>query len=230
MSVEIPGGASVTSKSPRRMLTELRSVASQGCKVQLQNGNWYTDWQMGLHGIIYGYAPQWWREALTRAVHDGPASSIAHRDEHLLADALGEFYPDIEAARFFANGSDPCAAAVKLARAATGRNKLLVYGYHGTSSAYAAPPTPFDPDDNRLGTLRAERNAYVSLDWLQTVPASLYDIAAVIVECPPIDGGKARAASWLQHLARVCHEDGALFVLDEVVTGLRYGPGPEVLR
>jgi len=225
MSVEVTGGASITSKSPKRMLTDLRSVASRGCKVQLQDGEWYTDWQMGLHGVIYGYAPDWWAQAVTRAIHDGPASSIAHRDERLLADALGEFYPNIEAARFWANGSDPCAAAVKLARASTGRDKLLVYGYHGTASAYAAPPTDFDPDDNRLGTLQAERDAYVSLDWLQTIPASLYDIAAVIVECPPTDGGKSRAAGWLQHLARVCHEDGALFVLDEVVTGLRYGPG-----
>ena len=225
MNVEIPGGASVTSKSPRRMLTELRSVASQGCKIQLQDGNWYTDWQMGLHGIFYGYAPGWWREALTRAIHDGPASSIAHRDEHLLANALGEFYPDIEAARFYANGSDPCAASVKLARAATGRDGLLVYGYHGTSPAFASPPTPFDPDDNRQGTLQADRDNYVSLSWLGDIPTSLYDIAAVIIECPPIDGGKTQAAKWLQRLARKSRADGALFVLDEVVTGLRYGPG-----
>ena len=224
--VEVTNGASITSKSPKRMLTDLRSMQSQGCRVLLDNNCWYTDWQLGLHGIIYGYAPQWWVDALTRAVKLGPASSIAHWREQALADLLGEFYPDIEAVRFLANGSDPCSAAVKLARATTGRDNILVYGYHGTGSAYAAPPTPFDPDDNRLGTLRAERAAYVPLGWLGSagVEPEADDIAAVIVECPPIDGGQTDAADWLNWVADYAHDEGALFILDEVVTGFRYGP------
>ena len=232
--VEVTNGASITSKSPKRMLTDLRSVQSLGCRVRLTDERWYTDWQLGLHGIIYGYCPDWWDEALVKAVLLGPASSIAHQDEQVLADLLGGFYPDVEAVRFLENGSDPCAAAVKLARAVTGRDSILVYGYHGTGSAYAAPPTPFDSDDNRLGTLRAEREAYVPLDWeCLTQPAEIdwYEffkindsIAAVIVECPPIDGGKVTARCWLNQLADYAHDRGALFILDEVVTGFRYGP------
>jgi glutamate-1-semialdehyde aminotransferase len=48
--------------------------------------------------------------------------------------------------------------------------------------------------------------------------------AMVIVECPPVDGGRKEATDWLKCLSNVCHQVGALFVLDEVVTGFRYGP------
>jgi len=206
------------------MLTGLRARKAHGCRVLLEDGREYVDWECGLHGAIFGYAPDWWLDAITVGAMNGPISSIAHRDERIVAEMLAQFYPDIEAVRFFLNGSDPCAAAVKLARAITGRDKLLVYGYHGTSSAYAAPPTPFDTDDNRLGTLQAERDAYVSLDWLGDYQ-SLDDVAAVVVECPPVDGGWDAARSWLAQLATDAENAGALFVLDEVVTGFRYAPG-----
>lgn len=236
--VEITNGASITSKSPKRMLTDLRSTKSMGCRVKLTDDHWYIDWQLGLHGILYGYCPHWWAKALMEAVLLGSASSIAHEDEQTLANLLGEFYPDIEAVRFLANGSDPCSAAVKLARAVTGRDKILVYGYHGTGSAYAAPPTPFDADDNRLGTLQAERAAYHRLKWLgiEELASGTSDwrdfissvkwseIAAIIIECPPVDGGQEKARYWLQGLADWAHWNDSLFVLDEVVTGFRYGP------
>jgi glutamate-1-semialdehyde 2,1-aminomutase len=239
--IEVTNGASITSKSPRRTGTTLRAVCSDGLQVRLEDGRWYRDWQMGLHGILYGYRPDWWVQAMQEAIEHGPASSLPCRDEHIVAGMLAQFYPDVEAARFLANGSDPCAAAVKIARAYTGRDRVLVYGYHGTCSAYAAPPTPFDPDDNRRGTLEAERLAYVPLEWrgdfgelftssgsfdsrTGTVEIYLHNIAAVIVECPPVDGDQAAASEWLQELATTAYNAGALFVLDEVVTGFRYSP------
>lgn len=230
MTIEVTNGASITSKAPSRMLTGLRSLRTNGMYVQLEDGRWYTDWQAGLHGILYGAAPNWWRDAMQSAVQRGPASSITCADERIVAELLGTFYPDIKAVRFLANGSDPCAAAVKIARAYTGHDKLLTYGYHGTCSAYAAPPTPFDPDDNRRGTLAAERDAYVPLEWEghKTIFDDLESkmdnsIAAIIVECPPIDG--ENAAGFLWACANIAHDCGALFVLDEVVTAFRYGPG-----
>lgn len=221
--MRVINGASTTSRRPARMLTDARAVKAEGCKVKLDDGQWYTDWQMGLHGAIFGYAPDWWQTALRAAASAGPVSSIRSRGEKAVARLLKQFYPDAEAVRFMCNGSDPCAAAVKLARAVTGRDKILVYGYHGTGAAFAAPPAGFDPDDNRPGTMEAERAAYQSLDWLGTY--RLDEVAAVIVECPPTDGGRRFAAHWLNKLAVDAREAGALFVLDEVVTAFRYGPG-----
>jgi adenosylmethionine-8-amino-7-oxononanoate aminotransferase len=78
--------------------------------------------------------------------------------------------------------------------------------------------------DMRRGTLEAEREAFVPLDWLGDI-SPLNDIAAVVVECPPDDRGYEEAAAWLRALIDMAHDAGALFVLDEVVTALRYAPG-----
>ena len=245
--IEIVGGASITSKAPHRMLTGLRSVQATGSIVELEDRQRYRDFQMGLHGAIFGYAPDWWREALHQAVDAGVACSIAHRDERIVAEMLGQFYPDVEAVRFMLSGSDPNSAAVKIARAVTGRDRLLAFGYHGVSSAFASLPVGLDPDDNTRGTLRAEQDAYVPLDWLdfQKLDKTLVqpekfpgtgaarvgpvacecDVAAVIVECPPDDGGREKAAQFLHACADKAHAVGALFILDEVVTGFRYGFG-----
>ncbi len=223
--MNITNRASITSKSPKRMLTHQRAVSAQGGTIELTDLKKYTDWQMGLRGDIYGYAPGWWKDALCAAVQDGPATSIVDINEQKAAKKLAELCPDIEAVRFMLNGSDPCGAAVKLARAITGRDKILTYGYHGTASAYAAPPTEFDSDDNRLGTLEAERENYHSLEWLEELSMPFSCFAAVIIECPPVDSGRYVASQWLNELANHAHNQGTLFILDEVVTGFRYAPG-----
>jgi len=224
--MDVVNGASTTSRSPARTLIADRVVASFGNRFVTERGKTVIDWQMGLYGPIYGYRPPFWTDALKEAAYSGPITSLRPTLEASLAALLSRFYPDFDSVRFLLNGSDPCAAAVKLARAATGRDKILVYGYHGTASAYAAPPTPFDPDDNRLGTLQAERDAYVPLPW-QGMPdrgiAAFADAAAVIIECPPVTiGGRKAVARWLSDIADLSRASGALFVLDEVVTGFRY--------
>lgn len=232
-SVIVINGASTTSRSPKRMLTNLRQVRAQGNRVQLGDGKWRVDWEAGLRGDLYGYRPWEWVVTMEVALDRGPVSSIVHQDEQAVANMLGGLYPDVEAVRWMQNGSDPLAAAVKIVRAWTeGRSRILSYGYHGTCSAFASPPTPYDSDDNRRGTLAAEREAYVGLDWLEVVGTSNSrmrwpwdDIAAVIVECPPVDGGRDAASAWLKNIAGLIHEVGGLFVLDEVVTGFRYAPG-----
>lgn len=237
--IELIGGSSVTSKRHARMLTGLRSVVAEGCRVTLEDGREYVDWQMGLHGSIYGYRPEWWVAAIRDALKSICANSFGCAAERVAAELLAGFYPDIEAVRFMTNGSDPCAAAVKLSRAVTGRDKLLVYGYHGTASAYCTPPEAnsrpnLPAQDMRRGSMESEREAFVPLRWLDFEPFqadqedALDEIAAVVVECPPMDasGNAVRGwQGWLRCVATTAHAHGALFVLDEVVTGFRYVAG-----
>ncbi|HID21072.1 MAG TPA: hypothetical protein EYP14_01545, partial [Planctomycetaceae bacterium] len=218
--MDVVNGASTTSRSPARTQTTTYAVAAFGNRFVTRRGQPVVDWQMGLYGPIYGYRPRFWTDALHAVAHSGPITSLPPVQEMELAALLSRFYPGFEAVRFFLNGSDPCAAAVKLARAVTDRDPIIVYGYHGTASAYAAPPTPFDPDDNRLGTLQAERDAYVPLPWLGLPPggrAAFARAAAVIVECPPIsDSDVGQTANWLSDIASAARAAGALFILDEV--------------
>lgn len=231
--MRIVNNASITSKNDVRMRTDLRSVQTTGIKVKLENGKWYYDWQMGLYGPIFGYNPDWWVGALQRGIRDSVANSIAHENEIIAGELLQEFYPDIEGVRFMLNGSDPCAAAVKLARAVTGREKILSQGYHGTGSCYASPPQTNEPDNSR-GCMQAERDAYIPLTFGDFDKLDeLKNCAAVIIEVPSIIGDNPDDNWYDDHLAleflHACasraHKNGSLFILDEVLTGFRYAGG-----
>jgi len=153
--------------------------------------------------------------------------------EEVVTGQIAQFYP-FSHVRYCCNGSDPLAASVKLARAWTGRSRILSFGYHGTCSAFC--PGPNDPTrpglgdfPRNLGTLQAERDAYVPIEWCGPFVAHFKEDsdnlpAMVVVECPPVDGGREQASTWLKNLSALCHRYSTLFVLDEVVTGFRYGP------
>ena len=220
--IDIVGGSSQSARG--RMPTGLRAIQAQGNQVLLENGRWYTDWVMGQHGAIYGYAPDWWVTALSEAAVCGQATSVGCRDERIVAEMIAEFYPDIEAVRFMCNGSDPCAAAAKLARAVTGRDKLLVYGYHGTNQAFCTPPAVSGSAiDMRRGTLYGDRTMFIPLLWMsETVIDS--QTAAVVIEVPS-NTGDGDTGAWLVELFEKARNAGALVILDEVKTGFRYSRG-----
>lgn len=226
----VTGGASTSSRRPERVGTGARAVSACGNRVELDTGQVLVDWEAGLAGALYGYNPSFYNQALQKAVQDGAGTvtSFAHRLEEEVAELILEFYPDIERARFMCNGSDPCAAAVKLSRAVTSRDTIVSFGYHGTASAFAESPENRenlgDLDMSR-GTMEAERAAYRTIGWLEEDIYVGSDVAAVIIECPPVDGERHLAIPWLHRIADLARGSGALFILDEVVTGFRYGPG-----
>ena len=240
--MEITGGASTTSRRPERMLTNQSTVFAIGNRITSESGQVLVDHSGGLAGPIFEFNPFFWQSAIVDELTTGAATvtSLVSGREQATADLLAQFYP-FESVRWFCNGSDHCAAAVKLARAITSRDRILSFGYHGTASAFCAPPEEIGrPNlapiiDMRRGTLQAERDAYIPLDWepVAVLQGSRYreldkisgEVAAVIVECPPVDGGSDSTSHFLQSLANTAHERGALFILDEVVTGFRYAQG-----
>jgi glutamate-1-semialdehyde aminotransferase len=166
---------------------------------------------------------------MIEAIELGPISSIVHELEYIVPEILAQLYPSLRncGIRWMSDGSAACGIAAKLAREYTGREKIVSQGYHGYHSIFATPPesaTRAVVYDMRGGCLDAEKENLIPLEWLGDMPANLDDVAALFLETPPIDGGKEAASEWLCHVLNLARRYGIVTVLDEVVTGLRYGP------
>ncbi len=221
--MQVIGGASITSKQPRITLTNDVAHAAQGCYFYVGNRQ-IVDFAMGLHGALAGHAPIWWQ----RAIYDATlncAPSIPVMQERQAAMLLQAFYPNCDAVRWMADGSNPCEAAVRLARACTGRDAIAFCGYHGYGTSF-----PHNPDANDLGV--DERRGIPQEMWRLTRQfewgnkTAIYkldrEIAAIIVEVPPVDDD---AKKFLQICKKEADLLGALFIIDDVVTGFRVAPG-----
>uniref|UniRef100_A0A6M3L6Z8 Putative aminotransferase n=1 Tax=viral metagenome TaxID=1070528 RepID=A0A6M3L6Z8_9ZZZZ len=178
-------------------------------------------WVFDQGGPVLGY-----RDFHAMGVPMGPMG-IANIYEREAALQLGEIVgpylkPDSLGVRWFANGSDACDAAIRVARAATGSNWFISVGYHGSSVVFAHAPqcagVPVECTASRhdvdFGDLKGLASAYASIG-----PAVL---AAIMVEVPSTDNA---AWEFLGECRRLCDEAGALLILDEVVTGFRIALG-----
>jgi glutamate-1-semialdehyde aminotransferase len=175
-------------------------------------------WVGGQSGLLFGGTPpaKWLRR------HAGHVpGSYGHAAEYALAETLGEIYAgrltsDDLAVRFALGGSEACDMAVRLARAATGRNRICGYGYHGHNDSVSHLPAV-------AGILPDNYEAYTRFEWGDTeamVQAS-HHCAAMIVEVPAVDD--EHAARFLGLCRIACDQAGALLILDDVVLGARLG-------
>jgi glutamate-1-semialdehyde aminotransferase len=152
----------------------------------------------------------------------GIASILEHEAADALIGAVGEYLlPDDLAMRWLANGSDATDCAVRLARAFTNRTKFISCGYHGSSVIFAHKP-------QNKGVPASITTPRISLRWNDTKRLrELFKtqgdkIACMIVEVPSED--KA-AKKFLAECQKLCAKNGAIFILDEVVTGFRLALG-----
>lgn len=190
---------------------------AKGSRVWDADGNEYIDWVSGLGATILGHG----HEAIVKAVSDviqgGVGLSLPHVLEVEVAEKLAAFSPLPEAqVRFCKTGSDACAAAVRLARAVTGRERILSVGYHGWHDTFvAATPPAWGVPVTLAQTVRN-----VALADLPRTPLDK-STAAVIIE----HGLDDLPRDFYRALLQRCHEAGALLIMDEVVTGFRWPKG-----
>lgn len=228
MQTIVTGGASTMSRQPGKRPThpnyQARALYAEGCTMYVAPKEpecpailEVIDWPMGQHGPIFGYNPEWLIETLKSKLldHETATSSYAPFVEDEVAALLGELFPDVEEVRFGKNGSDVCAAAVKLARAVTERDPIAAYGYHGNDAEFAHLP------QNR-GVPQPMQDLVRWFRWDDIV--GLFEAAegaaCVIVEVPPTEN-RDETAHFLEVCREVAHKSGAFFILDEVVTGFR---------
>ena len=221
----IPGGTQTFSKAPAQHVAGVSpSVLKRGygayiCDV---DDNEYIDYMMSLGPNILGYADKEVLNAAHEGAKLGVVSSFSHPLECELAELLIEKIPCAEMVRFGKNGSDVTTAAIRVARAYNGRDKVLVCGYHGwhdwfigsTSRNLGIPKAIQDL------TLRFNYNDIDSL--LKAFNENPGDIAAVIME--PVNFVEPKD-DFLNKVKSITQDNGAILVFDEVITGFRMGLG-----
>jgi glutamate-1-semialdehyde 2,1-aminomutase len=235
----IPGGVSSPVRAMRSVGREhpLFLARGDGGWVWDADGNRYVDWVQSWGPLIAGHAHPAVVAAVRAAAGRGTTFGAPTVIELDMARAVVAAVPAVEQVRFVSSGTEAAMSALRLARAFTGRDRILKFagGYHGHADALLAqagsglatlgiPSSPGVPDAVVADTLVVEYND------LEAVRAAAErhgdELAAIIVE--PVAGNMGvvpPAPGFLEGLRTVCNGTGALLVADEVITGFRVALG-----
>jgi glutamate-1-semialdehyde 2,1-aminomutase len=217
----------------------------KGSRVWDADGNEYIDFMMSFGALIQGHAHPRLVELVSQAIAEGSHFAAATSAEVEAAERFCRMVPSAEVVRFTNTGSEATMLALRLARAHTGRTKLLKFEghYHGWYDPYllnghSHAPEQLGPPENPTkipdseGIPAATFDEVVLAPWndVSALERALHqhgdELAAVITEpimanmgcIPPRPG-------YLQRLRELTRQYGVLLILDEVVTGFRYAPG-----
>lgn len=217
----------------------------RGARVWDLDGNEYVDFMMSFGALIQGHAHPKIVEVVSKAIAEGSHFAAATPAESKAAERFLRMVPNAEVVRFANTGSEATMLALRLARAHTGRTKFLKFEghYHGWYDPYLlnghshpsaqlgpkGKPTRIPDSEGIPATtfddvILAPWNDFAALELVMKQHGR--ELAAVITEpimanmgcIPPQDG-------YLQKIRELTRRCGALFILDEVVTGFRYSPG-----
>jgi len=186
------------------------------------DGNRYVDMVCGLLAVVLGYQDPDVDAAIREQLTNGISFSLATKLETELAERLVELIPCAESVRFGKNGTDATSAAVRLARAFTGRERIAVCGYHGWQDWYIGATSRHKGIPEAVQHL-THMVPYNDLDALKKLlSAHPGEFAALIME--PMNAVDPKPG-YLEELKEIVHAHGALLVFDEVITGFRYHIG-----
>ncbi len=214
-----------------------------GARVTDADGRQYIDYMMGFGALILGHRPNVVVEAITSAIGKGTMFGAACPAELELAEQVVDCWPCADLCRFTSSGTEAVQAALRLARAATGRDKVLKFEGHfhgwGDNIYVSVKATSFSGLDRRPNALRMSPGQPTSVlsdiviaPWrdLPALEAILSDqgnsIAAIILEPYPTNNGcMDSGAGYLRALRALCDRYGIVLIFDEVVSGFRLGLG-----
>jgi glutamate-1-semialdehyde aminotransferase len=217
----VPGCAQTFSKGPQLFVQNVAPnfvARAKGAFVWDVDGNRYIDWINGLGAIVLGHCHPAVDGAVGAQMKRGMSFSLPSTLEVELAERLCELIPCAEMVRFGKNGSDVTSAAVRIARAVTGRDRVACCGYHGWQDWYIGSTSRSRgvPDAVRQLTIPFPYN---DRDALARVFKEHKDrIACVIMEPVTFD---MPTGGYLAEVKDLCRRNGALLVFDEIVTGFR---------
>ena len=234
----IPGGVN----SPVRAYGSVGGVppfieSARGARIRDVDGNEYIDYVGSWGPMILGHADPKILAALGDAMKRGTSFGAPTRGESDLAEAIRRVLPSMQKVRMVSSGTEATMSALRLARAVTGRDRILKFDgcYHGHSdgllvgagSGVATLGIPGSPGVPKAMTdltvvapfndLAATRQAFER--WGEEISAIIVEPVAGNMGCiPPVPG-------FLEGLRAICDESGALLIFDEVMTGFRVALG-----
>ena len=221
----IPLGSQTFSKSRTQYpvgVSPLYLKKSKGPYSWDLDGNKYIDLVSSLAAVTIGYGDKKISRAVKRQFKSGVTLSLPTRLEAEVAEMLIEMIPSAEKVRFGKNGSDATSAAIRLARAYTGRDHIAMCGYHGWQDWSIASTTRNKGIPKSVIDLTHAFN-YNNLSSLEMIFSSFpKDIAAVIMEPMNITYPNP---GFLESVKELAHKYGALLIFDETITGFRYSNG-----
>ncbi len=234
----LPGGVDSPVRAFRSVnATPLFITRGRGAHLEDADGHKYIDYVMSWGPLIHGHAPKGLVKALIGTAARGTSFGAPTELETRLGHRVAMLMPSIERVRFVSSGTEATMSAVRVARAATKRDRIVKFEgcYHGHADPFlvqagsgamtlGVPTSPGVPAAAAADTLLARYNDLESVRAV--VSANAGQIAAVIVE--PIAGNMGLVPpreGFLAGLRTLCDREGMLLVFDEVISGFRAAPG-----
>jgi glutamate-1-semialdehyde 2,1-aminomutase len=220
----VPGGAHTYARGADQYPDAMAPVLTRGrgARVWDVDGNGYVEYGMGLRSVTLGHAYEPVLDAVRAVLGDGLSFTRPTELELLAAEDFLTTVPGADMVKFAKNGSDATTAAVRLARAATGRTVVAICDqpfysvddwFIGTTEMDAGAPAP--------DTVKFRYNDLTSLENLFTEHSG--QIAAVILEAATALAEPA--PGFLEGVRKLCDVHGAVLIFDEMITGFRWAAG-----
>ena len=234
----LPGGVDSPVRAFKSVgATPIFIERARGATIEDADGNTYIDYVMSWGPLLHGHAPKGLVKALALAAARGTSFGAPTELETRLARRVATLMPSLARVRFVSSGTEAAMSALRVARAATKRDRVIKFEgcYHGHADPFlvkagsgalthGVPTSPGVPDAVTRDTLVARYNDLESVE--QLAAQNRGQIAAVIVE--PIAGNMGVVPPrdrFLEGLRALCNRDGIILIFDEVITGFRAAPG-----
>lgn len=232
----IPGGGQLLSKRPEKFAPEIWPTyysKAKGCKIWDLDGNEYRDFSyMGIGACTLGYADDDVDAAVLNAIKNGTMTTLMVPEEVELAKLLLEQHPWADMVRYAKGGGDAMAVAVRIARAATKKDKVLFCGYHGWHDWYLSANLADDkaldgqlmPGLNPVGVARELAGTsypfwYNKIEQFKKLIAENKDnLAGVVLEAAR---NMTPEADFFSTIEEECHKLNIPLIIDEVTSGFR---------